>query len=217
MILSLLTPYADPVAAAFVIGGTALTIAIRTPRADLVRGFHALATLPRRPFSADPGLEQIAALARIAKRHGVLTLDRSRIEDADIAAAIEAIVDGEGPERVGDTLSHRNAARVERHLAAADMWSAVAELAPALGMVGTLVGLVQMFMAMTDPAMIGKAMAVALLSTLYGAIVTAMIAMPIAGRLRRMARIEAFERARLEGPLVALARRERPQFREAAE
>lgn len=217
MIPPVLIPYADPLAAAFVIGGTALTIAIRTPRADLVRGFRALLTLPRRPFSAEPGLEQVAALARIARRHGVLTLDRSRIDDPDIAAAIAAIVDGAGPEAVGDALNHSNDARTERHLAAADMWSAVAELAPALGMVGTLVGLVQMFMAMTDPTAIGRAMAVSLLSTLYGAVVAAVIAMPIAGRLRRMARIEAFERARLEGPLVALARRERPQFREAAE
>ncbi|WP_242119117.1 motility protein A [Sphingomonas lacusdianchii] len=217
MNLSLLAPYADPLAALFVIGGTILTIAIRTPPADLGRAIRALATLPRRPFSADAGIEQIAALARIARRHGVLTLDRSQIADPDIAEAIAAIVDGAGPDAVGETLSHRNAARAERHLAAADMWAAVAELAPALGMIGTLVGLVQMFMAMTDPTAIGKAMAVALLSTLYGAIVAALIGMPIAGRLRQMARIEAFERSRFEGPLVALARRERPHFREAAE
>ncbi|WP_430635373.1 MotA/TolQ/ExbB proton channel family protein [Sphingomonas hankookensis] len=94
---------------------------------------------------------------------------------------------------------------------------AVAELAPLLGMIGTLVGLVRMFMAMTDPAAIGQAMAVALLSTLYGALLAALVGMPIAGRLRRLARAEAFERARLEAPLVALARRERPHLREAAE
>lgn len=217
MIPTVLAPYADPVAAAFVIGGTAIAVLIRTPSTDIGRALRALATLLRRPFSADPGVEQIAALTRIARRHGVLTLDRSRIADPDIADAIALIVDGNGPDAVGEALRHRNAARAERHLAAADMWSAVAELAPALGMVGTLIGLVQMFLAMTDPAAIGKAMAVALLSTLYGAIVAALVGMPIAGRLRRLARIEAFERARFEGPLVALARRERPLLREAAE
>lgn len=214
---SVLAPYADPVAAAFVVGGTAFALLVRTPPADLWRAFRALGTLARRPYRADEGVEQIAKLDRIARRHGVMTLDRTRIADPDIAAAIAAIVDGAGPEAVAATLRHRNEARAERHLAAADMWAAIAELAPALGMVGTLVGLVQMFMAMTDPTAIGRAMAVALLSTLYGAVLAALVGMPIAGRLRRMARIEAFERALLEAPLVALARRERPQFREAAE
>jgi chemotaxis protein MotA len=215
--LSALAPYADPAAAAFVVGGTALAIVIRTPMRDIGRALHALATLGRRPFRADPGLEQVAALTRIAKRHGVLTLDKSQIADPDTAAAIAAIVDGAGPVQVEAMLRHCNDARTERHLAAAELWAAVADLAPSMGMIGTLVGLVRMFMAMTDPAAIGGAMAIALLSTLYGAVLAALIGMPIAGRLRGLARAEAFERARLEAPLVALARRERPQFREAAE
>ncbi|KQM27688.1 MULTISPECIES: motility protein A [unclassified Sphingomonas] len=214
---SVLAPYADPVAAAFVVGGTVFALLIRTPPGDLGRAIRALAVIGRRPFSAGDGLTQIAALGRIAKNHGVMSLDRSRIADPDIADAIAAIVDGTGPEGVAATLRHRNESRAERHLAAADMWAAIAELAPALGMVGTLVGLVRMFMAMTDPTAIGQAMAIALLSTLYGAVLAALVGMPIAGRLRRLARAEAFERARFEAPLVALARRERPQFREAAE
>ncbi|PZO81190.1 MAG: biopolymer transporter ExbB [Sphingomonas hengshuiensis] len=214
---SALAPYADPVAVTFVVGGTALALLIRTPPADIGRAVRALATLGRRPFTAEDGLDQIAKLDRIARRHGVMTLDRSRIADPDIADAIAGIVDGAGPDIVGERLRHRCEARAERHLAAADMWGAVAELAPLLGMIGTLVGLVRMFMAMTDPAAIGQAMAVALLSTLYGALLAALVGMPIAGRLRRLARAEAFERARLEAPLVALARRERPHLREAAE
>ena len=214
---SMLAAYADPVAAAFVVGGTVLALLIRTPLADLGRAIRALGTLGRRPFSAEDGLDQIAKLTRIAKRHGVMTLDRSRIADPDIADAIAAIVDGIGPDGVAATLRHRTEARSERHLAAADLWNAVAELAPALGMIGTLVGLVRMFMAMTDPNAIGQAMAIALLSTLYGAVLATLVGMPIAGRLRRLGRAEAFERARFEAPLVAPARRERPQVREAAE
>lgn len=217
MMPSVLAPYADPLAAAFVVGGTALALLIRTPLADLGRALRALATLWRRPFSAEDALDQVGKLDRIAKRHGVMTLDRSRIADPDIADAIAGIVDGAGPDAVGARLRHRNEARAERHLATADMWGAIAELAPLLGMIGTLVGLVRMFMAMTDPAAIGQAMAVALLSTLYGALLAALVGMPVAGRLRRLARAEAFERARLEAPLVALAKRERPHLREAAE
>ncbi len=215
--LAAAAPFVDPAAAAFVVGGTMLAILIRTPLAVIGRAVRAIGTIGRAPFVADPHLEQIAALGRIARRHGVLALDKSKIADPDIADAIAAVVDGAGPAQVEALVRHRVAARAERHLAAAELWAAVAELAPALGMVATLVGLVRMFLAMTDPAAIGQAMAMALLATLYGAVLAALVGMPLAGRLRARARSEAFERARLETPLVALARRERPQFREAAE
>jgi chemotaxis protein MotA len=78
-----------------------------------------------------------------------------------------------------------------------------------MGMVGTLVGLVKMFWAMTDPGAIGAGMAVALLATLYGALIANLIAMPVAVRLRRRARAEAEERMRLVAPLAGLAEKER--------
>jgi len=102
-------------------------------------------------------------------------------------------------------LQHRRLARAERHRGAIDMWTGAAEAAPALGMIGTLIGLVVMFTAMRDPATIGGAMAVALLATLYGALIANLVAMPIAVRLRRQARLELQERARIEEPLAALA------------
>jgi chemotaxis protein MotA len=85
-----------------------------------------------------------------------------------------------------------------------------------MGLIGTILGLVQMFAAMTDPDTIGAAMAVALLATLYGALVANLIAMPIAARLKRLARTEAAERQRLIAPLAALARLERARKRELA-
>jgi chemotaxis protein MotA len=165
----------------------------------------------RRPFGADTLLEQIAAQARIAKRHGIIALDRSVIADPDVAAGVSAIVDGTGPREVEALLRYRRQARIERHVAAADIWSAAAEAAPAMGMVGTLIGLAGMFANMTDPKAIGGAMAIALLATLYGALLANLILMPICHRLRAAGRTEAFERARIEAPLVALALRETPR------
>jgi len=80
-----------------------------------------------------------------------------------------------------------------------------------MGMVGTLIGLVGMFVKMDDPSAIGGSMAIALLATLYGALLANLVAMPVAARLRRHAREEAIERLRLEAPLVALAMREQPR------
>ena len=204
--------FLDPAAIGIVIGGAALATVLRTPWRDLRRGVAALAVLPRRRFDAEPMLQQIAALGRIARRHGTIALERSVITDPDVAAAVAGIVDALPVSEIADELVQRRRARIERHAAAADMWSGLAEVAPAMGMVGTLIGLVRMFTAMNDPATIGGAMAIALLATLYGALLANLVALPIANRLRRRARDEAVERARLEAPLIALAERERPRL-----
>lgn len=203
--------FLDPVALALVLGGTLLATALRTPAADLARAAAGLRTLARRRFAADPLVEQVAALARIARRHGTVALDRTVIADPDLAAAVALIVDGAGPETVAGDLERRRRARIHRHAAAADCWAGMAEAAPAMGMVGTLVGLVAMFTRMTDPQAIGAAMAVALLATLYGALLANLVALPVAARLRAAARIEALERARLAAPLAALAEQEAPR------
>lgn len=203
--------FADPVAAAIVLGGVAAASLVRFPLGQIARAIAALGILGRRPPRMDDAVEQIAALARIARKHGAMALDRSVIDDPDVALGVRMIVDGETPEAVRDAVVRVREVRAERQLAAAEVWASIAEAAPAFGLIGTIIGLVRMFAAMQDPATIGPAMAVALLATLYGALVGNLIAMPIAGRLRRLARAEAFERERLEAPLFALARRERPR------
>jgi chemotaxis protein MotA len=91
-----------------------------------------------------------------------------------------------------------------------EFWAAAAEAAPAMGMVGTLIGLVRMFRSMNDPATIGAAMAVALLATLYGALFANLVAAPISARLRRLSRAEDLERRALVKPFRAFAAREAP-------
>lgn len=203
--------FLDPAALAIVGGGTLLATALRTPWRDIGRALAALRTLPRRPFDADPLVRQIAAQARIARSLGPMAMDRSIIADRDVAAAIAAIVDGEPGATVAADLARRRRDRIQRHQAAIDCWTGMAEAAPAMGMVGTLIGLIAMFARMTDPQTIGGAMAIALLATLYGAIIANLLAMPIATRLRTASRIEAIERLRLVDPLVALAEREAPR------
>lgn len=206
-----LATFLDPIALALVGGGTVLAVILRTPARDFARSIAALRTLPRPRFSAEPLLHQLGCQGRIAQRHGVLALDRSVITDPDLAAGLAAVVDGASPGQVTALLDHVRHARTERHAAAADVWAAAAEAAPAMGMIGTLIGLAAMFATMTDPAAIGGAMAVALLATLYGALLANLVAAPLAHRLRAAARAEAFERARLVAPLAALAERERPK------
>jgi chemotaxis protein MotA len=214
--MDVLAHLVDPTAVAIVCGGTALAVVLRTPARDLGRAIAALFTLGRRRFDATPLLDQLAALGRIARRHGVIALDKSVITDPDLAAGIAAIVDGTDPDDVAAIVRHRRRARIERHVAAADVWAGAAEAAPAMGMVGTLIGLARMFAAMGDPATIGSAMAIALLATLYGALLGNLVFLPIATRLRAAGRTEAFERARIEAPIERLAIREMPRTALAA-
>jgi chemotaxis protein MotA len=208
--------FLDPVAIGIVLGGTAFSIVLRNRLADAGRALAAITTLWRRPFAADALLDQTSSLERIARRHGLFSLDRSVIADPDMAAAVEAAVDGAEPEQIARLVNDRVAARAERHRAGIEVWTGAAEAAPAMGLIGTILGLVQMFASMQDPKTIGAAMAVALLATLYGALVANLIAIPVAARLKRLARAEASERLRLAAPLAQLATLERARKRELA-
>ncbi|MEG3181760.1 motility protein A [Sphingomonas sp. LT1P40] len=208
--------FLDPPAIGIVLGGTVASVVLRNQLGDVGRSLRALGVMWRRPFSADALLNQTAALERIARRHGVLALDRSVIDDPDMAAAVTAAVDGASPDQAAAIVTDRANARAERHRAAIEVWTGAAEAAPAMGLIGTILGLVQMFASMEDPDKIGAAMAVALLATLYGALVANLLAMPVAARLKRLARAEATERLRLAAPLAALATLERARKRDVA-
>ncbi len=210
-------PFLDPLALGIVAGGTAVALILRTPLGDVGRATGALRTLGRKRFDAGPLITQIEALSRIAAKHGVMTLDRSVITDPDVATAISDIVDGKDGATVAAHLAERQTARAERHRTASDFWASAAEIAPAMGMIGTLLGLVRMFLAMEDVTAIGGAMAIALLTTLYGAVLATLVAMPISARLRTQARAEYVERMRLIAPLETLATREAPRWQRRAE
>lgn len=210
---STLAPFLDPLAFAIVGGGTVVATLLRTPGRDVLRGVVALKAIGRTPFDAGALVTQVEALSRISSRHGVLQLDRSVIADPDVAAAMAGIVDGADGRTVRALVDDCRTARFERQRAAAEMWAAAAEFAPAMGMIGTLLGLVRLFSGMTDPSAIGSAMAIAILATLYGALLGNLVCLPIAARMKRLARAECVERGRLVEPLVRLADREAPRLR----
>ena len=93
------------------------------------------------------------------------------------------LVDGHDADVVRSVMEKDIELTAERHVTAIKVFRALADLGPAMGMIGTLVGLVAMLANMSDPKSIGPAMAVALLTTLYGAILANMVAIPIADKL----------------------------------
>lgn len=213
---STLLIFFDPVALAIVGGGTLLATAARGPIGDLVNAMRALPALGRRPFDYDPARAELAGVERVAHAKSLLAIDPKVLKDPDVLKGVEAVADGATADQVEELLGRLRQARMERHMIVQDFWAAAAEIAPAMGMVGTLIGLVRMFRSMDDPSTIGGAMAIALLATLYGALFANLVASPIAARLRRLSCAEEMDRRALIKPFRAFADRETPLKRSRA-
>ncbi|MCI5065129.1 MotA/TolQ/ExbB proton channel family protein [bacterium] len=122
-------------------------------------------------------------LATIARRDGLLGLEGVDINNEFLAKGIQLAVDGHDEEYVGRILATEINQTIERHERGQHLFKGIGDSAPAMGMIGTLIGLVQMMSNMSDPSSIGPAMAVALLTTLYGAVLANAMAIPIADKL----------------------------------
>jgi chemotaxis protein MotA len=135
-------------------------------------------------------IEQIVELATIARKDGMIALEGQEIANPFLAKAISMLVDGTDASVIKGSLEREKDMTKMRHDQGAKIFSAWGEIAPAMGMIGTLIGLVQMLGNMSDPKAIGPAMAVALLTTMYGAILANVFCLPIAMKLGNQADIE---------------------------
>ena len=135
-------------------------------------------------------IEEAVELADVARKNGLLALEGQEISNDFMKRGIGLCVDGHDPALVQRMLSKEMGQTIERHEVGIGMFKNMATMAPAMGMIGTLVGLVQMLANMSDPAAIGPAMAVALLTTLYGAVIANAFAQPMADKLARASAIE---------------------------
>ena len=129
-------------------------------------------------------IDEIIELADAARKGGLLSLEGKDVGNQYLQNGIQLLVDGHDPDVVKAVLSKDMTLAQERHEWGQKIFLAIADTGPAMGMIGTLVGLVQMLSNMSDPKSIGPSMAVALLTTLYGAMLATMIAGPIADKLK---------------------------------
>lgn len=136
-----------------------------------------------KPTDNEELISQIVELADMARKSGLLALEGAEIEDEFLTKGIGLLVDGHDGDVVKSILEKDVRMASQRHQHAASVFKTMADVAPAMGMIGTLIGLVAMLSNMDDPKSIGPAMAVALLTTLYGAIMANMVGIPIASKL----------------------------------
>ena len=128
-------------------------------------------------------IEEIVRLSDIVRRNGPLALENETIEEPTLAKSLQYVADGYDLETIRDGMERERELYLTRLAEGQRVFKSLGDAAPAFGMIGTLVGLVQMLAAMDDPAKIGPAMAIALLTTLYGALVANLICLPISDKL----------------------------------
>lgn len=167
-----------------VIGGTFAVVLMRFTLGQFIGSIKtAMKAFMYKSESPEEIIERVVELAGIARKEGLLALERQEITNPVLAKGVTMLVDGHEPTVVRKALLTEMNETLNRHSIGQQIFKAIGDAAPAMGMIGTLVGLVQMLSNMSDPKSIGPAMAVALLTTLYGAMLANMFALPIADKL----------------------------------
>mgnify|MGYP003122741395 CR=1 FL=1 len=162
-----------------VLGGTFMVVMIKFSIKQFFGAFKvALRAFFYKTDKPEELISQIVDLAQVARKEGMLALEGQEIDNEFLNQGIQMLIDGTDASVISTVMKKEATETIERH-----KWGASGDVAPAMGMIGTLIGLVQMLSAMDDPKSIGPAMAVALLTTLYGAMFANMVAMPIADKL----------------------------------
>ncbi len=157
---------------------------------------------------------QLLDIAVLVKSKGPLSLSQIEAEtrkDPFLIQAIMFIADGYNADEINRILTQDIEALIERHKRTASIARRAAEVAPAMGLVGTLVGLVQMLNQLDDPSKIGPSMAVALLTTFYGAIMSTVFLMPLAAKLERNSSDDVMIKDMILAAVVSMARQDHPR------
>jgi len=166
------------------------------------------------PHSPQKLIDQLVSFAEVARRDGILSLENAvkDVDDPFIIRGIQMAVDGTDPELIEQVMTNELDNLMERHEAGKGLMDALGKYAPAYGMIGTLVGLVVMLQNMDDPSKIGPGMAIALLTTMYGALIANSIALPISDRLARRSAEEVLMKTIIIKGVMAIQSGDNPRI-----
>lgn len=201
-----------------VMGGTVGATLVHYPFSEVKRSVAVI----RKAFCsypADPStrIGQLVSFGAKARKEGILYLQTvmDEVKDPFFVKGIQMAVDGFEPASLREMLSNEIEGLEERHEKGADILVAMGTYAPAMGMVGTLIGLVQMLQTLEDPSTIGPAMAIALLTTLYGAILANVVFLPMAGKLKVHSQSEILDKSLVTEGLTLILQGENPRIIES--
>ena len=159
-------------------------------------------------------IKMMLKFALKARREGILALE-SEIEDVDdpfIIKSLQLAIDGTSPEVIDDVLRTEISYIEERHTLGQDIFKTMGARAPAFGLVGTLIGLIQMLRSMDDVSTIGPGMAVALITTFYGALLANLVCIPLAGKLKVRSREELLRKEVIISGILSIQSGDNPRI-----
>jgi len=182
-----LTFFVDVKSLMIVAGGTIASTLISFPVSRVLGVMQVVKNaFLQKNLAPNATIENLVAFAEKARREGILSLENAleEVDDEFLKSGIRLAVDGVEPELIKDILDTELAFIEDRHKIGQSIFSTMGLYCPAFGMIGTLIGLILMLQQMEDPSAIGPGMALALLTTLYGAVMANVVFLPIAGKLR---------------------------------
>jgi chemotaxis protein MotA len=213
----LMTMFIDVPSMLIVFGGTAGVALINFPLGDVVSAVAvAKKTFLIKEANTNQLITQLMEFANKARKEGILSLQNAvdSVEDEFMVKALQMAVDGQEPEDLKAMLNTEIDYIQERHNAGAEIFTSLGTISPAMGMVGTLIGLVQMLQNMNDPSSIGPAMAVALLTTFYGAVLANVLFNPMAGKLKTRSKTELLQKTVIVEGMESILSGENPRVME---
>jgi len=176
-----------------VIGGTLAATLINYPLSDFLGVMKVVRNaFSRKIPSPENTIRRLVEFAEKARRDGLLALEKDvkEVDDVFLRTGMELAIDGMDPDRIETLMTMELTLLSDRHRRGRDMFKQMGKYAPAFGMMGTLIGLIQMLRNVNDPSSIGPGMAVALITTFYGTLVANLICIPIAGKLEAISENE---------------------------
>lgn len=172
-----------------VLGGTLGATLIRNPMASVLGTFSVVRkAFARQRQEPEAIIRQVVDLSRRARRESLLALERIPVADPFLARGIALCADGVEPDQIRTILQTEIAATSARHRRGQEVLEGIGAAAPAFGMVGTLIGLVRMLASLDNPKTLAPAMGLAMLTTLYGALIAYLFALPLADKLKVISR-----------------------------
>jgi chemotaxis protein MotA len=167
-----------------VVGGTIAATFIKFKMSDVIGSINvAMKAFLQKMENPEDIISEMVNFTRIAKKEGLIALEKETPSDEFSAKALRYLSDGYDEGLIEDMLNKDIRLTLQRHTTGQNVFKSMGDAAPAFGMIGTLIGLVQMLASMEDPSSIGPAMAVALLTTLYGAVIANLVCLPLADKL----------------------------------
>ncbi len=207
--------FADVGSVVIVLGGAASAVLVGLP----IRNYIGVLKVLKNCFfakSRNPNelIAEMVRYAEVARRDGILALENATasIDDPFLVSGIQMAVDGTDPDLIEAIMMNDLEAVEARHSDGKMMFESLGRYAPAFGMIGTLIGLVIMLQNMNDPSKIGPAMAIALLTTLYGAVTANLVALPMADKLAIRSREEVLLRMIVIKGVMAIQSGDNPRI-----